>query len=78
MMRPCWVLLFAVGVLDLEESPVFLESLVVPSSEKVLEGNKKVIMTAQKSSCRRIQRELLNSLTGWLRLLGSKVRPLYW
>jgi hypothetical protein len=65
-------------MLDLEESPVFLELLVEPSAEKVLGGNKKVKMTAQKSSCRRIQRELLNSLTGWLRFLGSKVRPLYW
>jgi len=64
-------------MLDLEESPVFLELLVEPSAEKVLGGNKKVKMTAQKSSCRRIQRELLDNLMGCFTLLGSNVRPLH-
>ena len=75
MMRLCLVLLFATGVLGLEESPVFLEWLVDPSAEKVSRGNKRAKMTAQKSSCRRTQRELLNSLTDWLTLFGSTVRP---
>ncbi len=76
MMRLRWVLLFATGVLGLEESPVFLEWLVEPSAEKVPGGNKRTRMTAQKSNCRRTQRELLNGLIGWLALLGSTVRPL--
>ena len=76
MMRLRWVLLFATGVLGLEESPVFLEWLVEPSAEEVSGGNKRAKMTAQKSSCRRTQRELLNDLIGWLAFLGSTVRPL--
>jgi hypothetical protein len=75
MMRLRWILLFATGVLGLEESPVFLEWLVDPSAEEVSGGNKRAKMTAQKSSCRRTQRELLNSFTGWLALFASTVRP---
>jgi len=77
MMKPFWVLLFATGLLGLEESPVFLEWLVDPSAEKVSGGNKRARMTAKKSSCRRTQRDLLHSLTGWLTLLGSTVKPLH-
>jgi len=77
-MRLCWVVLFAAGLLDLEESPISLELLAAPSAEKVLGGNKKVKMTAQKSSCRRTQRELLDNLMGCFTLIGSNVRPLYW
>jgi alpha-amylase/alpha-mannosidase (GH57 family) len=62
-------------VLGLEESPVFLEWLVDPSAEEVSGGNKRAKMTAKKSSCKKTQRELLNSLTGCLALLGSTVRP---
>ncbi len=54
MMRLRWVLLFATGVLGLEESPVFLEWLVDPSAEKVSRGSNRARMTAQKSRCRRV------------------------
>ncbi len=77
MMRLSWVLLFATGVLGLEESPVFLEWLVEPPAEEVSGGNKRAKITAKKSSCSRTQRDLLNSLIGWLALLGSTVRPLH-
>jgi hypothetical protein len=76
MMRLRWVLLFATGVLGLEERAVFLGWLVEPSAEEVSGGNKRAKMTAQKSSCSRTQRELLNDLIGWLAFLGSTVRPL--
>jgi hypothetical protein len=69
--------LFATVVLGLEESPVFPEWLVEPPAEEVSEGNKKAKMTAQKSSCRRTQRELLKDFTGWLALFASTVRPLH-
>ena len=75
MTRLCWVVLFATVVLGLEESPVFPEWLVEPPAEEVSGGNKKAKMTAQKSSCRRTQRELLNDFTGWLALFASTVRP---
>ena len=77
MRRLCWVVLFATGVLGFEESPVFLEWLVDPSAEETSGKNKKAKMTAQKSNCRRTQRDLLNSFTGWLTLLGSTVRSLH-
>ena len=77
MTRLCWVLLFVTGVLGFEDSPVFLEWLLEPSAEKVSGGNKKAKMTAKKSRCRRTQRDLLNSLIGWLALFGSTVRPLH-
>ena len=77
MMRLRWVLLFATGVLGLEESSVFLEWLVEPSAEEVSGGNKRAKITAQKSSCRRTQRELENDLIGWLALFVSTVRPLH-
>ncbi len=77
MMRLSWVLLFATGVLGLEERAVFLECLVDPSAEEVSGGNKRAKMTAQKNSCSRTRRELLNDLIGWLALLGSTVRPLH-
>jgi len=77
MRRLRWVLFFATGVLDLAASPVFLEWLVDPSAEEVSGGNKRPKMTAQQSSCRRTQRELLNNLMGWLALLGSTVRSLH-
>jgi hypothetical protein len=66
-------LLFATGVLGLEESPVFLEWLADPSAEEVSEGNKRAKMTAQKSSCRRTQRDLLNNLNGFFTFFGSTV-----
>jgi hypothetical protein len=75
MMRLRWILLFATGVLGFEDSPFSLESLVDPSAEKVSGGNKRAKITAQKSSCRRTQRELENDLMGWLALFGSTVRP---
>ena len=75
MRRLCWVLFFATGVLDLAASPVFLEWLVDPSAEEVSGVNKRAKITAQKSSCRRTQRDLLNSLIGWLALFASTVRP---
>ena len=76
-MRLCWVLLFATGVLGLEESPVFLEWLVAPSAEEVSGVNKRAKITAQKSRCRRTQRDLLNNLMGCFTLLGSTVRSLH-
>ena len=77
MRRLCWVVLFATGVLGFEESPIFLEWLVDPSAEEASGKNKRARMTAQKSSCRRTQRDLLNSFTGWLTLLGRTVRSLH-
>jgi hypothetical protein len=76
MMRLRWVVLFATEVLGFEESSVFLEWLVEPSAEEISGGNRRAKITAQKSSCRRTQRELLHSLIGWLTLFGSTVRPL--
>jgi hypothetical protein len=70
-------LLFATGVLGLEESPVFLEWLGEPSAEEVSGGNKRARMTAHKTSGRRTQRELLNNLMGCFTLLGSTVRSLH-
>ena len=74
--RLCWVVLFATGVLTLEESPVFSEWLVEPPAEKVSGGNKRAKMTAQKSNCRSFQRDLVNNLTGFLPFLGSTVGSL--
>jgi hypothetical protein len=67
--------LFATGVLGFEESPVFLEWLVDPSAEETSGKNKKAKMTAQKSNCRSLQRDLLNSLIGCLAFFASTVRP---
>lgn len=53
MMRLCWVVLVDTAVLGLEESPLSLELLVEPSADEVSGRNKKVKVTAQKSSCRR-------------------------
>jgi hypothetical protein len=47
-------MLFATGVLGLEERAVFLEWLVDPSADKVSGGNRRARMTAQKSRCRRV------------------------
>ena len=75
MRRLCWVVLFATGVLGLEENSFFLEWLIEPSDEKVPGGNNRARITAQKSRCRRAQRGLLNNLSGFFTFLGSTVRP---
>jgi hypothetical protein len=75
MTRPFWVLLFATGELDLEDSPFSLEWPVELSAEKVPGGNNRARMTAQKSSCRRVEKDLLNNLMGFFTFLGSTVRP---
>ena len=75
MIKTFWLVLFATGVLGLEENSFFLEWLIEPSAEKISGGNNRAKMTAQKSRCRRAQRGLLSNLTGFFTFLGGTVRP---
>jgi hypothetical protein len=76
MTRRRWVLLLGSGVLGFEENPFLPELLLEPSAEKVLGGNNRAKMTAQKSSCRRVEKDLLNNLICCLTFFDSTVRPL--
>jgi hypothetical protein len=63
-------------VLGFEENPFSLECLAELSAEKVSAGNNRAKMRPQKSSCRRVEKDLLNNLMGFFTFLGSTVRPL--
>lgn len=76
MTRLFWVPLLATVVLGSEGSPFFLELLAELSAEKVSAGNNRAKMRAQKSSCRRVEKDLLNNLMGFFTFLGSTARPL--
>ena len=72
MTKPFGAVLLATAVLGFEEDPFFLEWLADLSAAKVSGGNNRAKIKVQKSSCKRVDRDLLTNLISFFTFLTAQ------